>query len=125
MNNYMNEILKNINECLSADNNICAYESIAYNIINIMVVLYILAFLTSPLGVIQLLFIICKLPYHLLKVVVGWMLPSLLAKDISNDTVLITGGAGGLGALMAMKFVKLGAKQIVLVDINLNALQEK
>ena len=124
MNNYMNEILKNINECLSADNNICAYESIAYNIINIMVVLYILAFLTSPLGVIQLLFIICKLPYHLLKVVVGWMLPSLLAKDISNDTVLITGGAGGLGALMAMKFVKLGAKQIVLVDINLNALQE-
>ena len=52
------------------------------------------------------------------------MLPSLLAKDVSNDTVLITGGAGGLGALMAMKFVKLGAKQIVLIDINLNALQE-
>ena len=76
----MNEILKNINECLSTDNNICAYESTAYNIINIMVVLYILAILTSPLGVIQLLFIICKLPYHLLKVVVGWMLPSLLAK---------------------------------------------
>ena len=89
MNNYMNEILKNINECLSADNNICAYESIAYNIINIMVVLYILAFLTSPLGVIQLLFIICKLPYHLLKVVVGWMLPSLLAKNEIFDTLAI------------------------------------
>ena len=49
-------------------------------------------------------------------------MPSLISKDVTNETVLITGGAGGIGSLMAKQFAKLGVKNIVLVDINVEAL---
>ena len=93
-------------------------------LIVVLVVAHVLAWLTSPKGVIHLLIIICKIPYYALRVLLGWMMPSLIAKDVSNETVLITGGGGGIGSLMAMKFAELGAKQIVLVDINKNALED-
>jgi all-trans-retinol dehydrogenase (NAD+) len=38
-------------------------------------------------------------------------------KDISNETVLITGGGYGLGRLLAERFAKLGAK-VIIWDIN-------
>ena len=38
-------------------------------------------------------------------------------KDVSKETVLITGSGSGIGRLMALRFAKLGAK-VVLWDIN-------
>jgi len=73
---------------------------------------------TSPLAVIKMLFILSKVPYWWLRTVVSFLLPGLFSKSIKNDTILITGGAGGIGSLMAQKFAKLGAKKIVLLDLN-------
>jgi len=43
---------------------------------------------------------------------------------IKNKTILITGGASGIGKLMAKKCLQIGAKQVVLWDINEKALNE-
>lgn len=45
-------------------------------------------------------------------------------KDISNDIVLVTGAASGIGRLMAYKFAKSGAKLIVCWDLNTEQNQE-
>jgi all-trans-retinol dehydrogenase (NAD+) len=117
-------ILKGFQKCLELENNTCVDENTAYNIITVLVVMYILAFLTSPLGVVHLIYIVCKIPYHMAKIFFGWAFPSLIAKDVTNENVLITGGGGGIGSLMAIKFAELGVRNIVLLDINLNALNE-
>jgi all-trans-retinol dehydrogenase (NAD+) len=54
----------------------------------------------------------------------GVALTYLLAKkkDIKGKTVLITGGAMGLGKAMAAEFARNGAKRVVLWDINQEAL---
>lgn len=44
-------------------------------------------------------------------------------KDISGQVVLVTGGGGGLGRLIALRLAKLKAK-VVLWDINLDGVQE-
>lgn len=61
---------------------------------------------------------------YILKAVFLFFIPKCLRfKDISHDIVLITGGASGLGRLMAIKFAKRGAK-IVIWDMNLAGLEE-
>lgn len=62
--------------------------------------------------------------WYILVAVILFFIPKCLrAKDVSNETVLITGGASGLGRLMALKFAKLGAKVIVW-DLNVAGLEE-
>lgn len=45
-------------------------------------------------------------------------------KDLKGKTVLITGGAAGLGKAMAKEFAARGARRLVLWDINEQALQQ-
>lgn len=62
--------------------------------------------------------------WYVLKAIVLFFIPKCLRfKDVSNDIVLITGGASGLGRLMAIKFAKLGAK-VVIWDLNPAGLEE-
>ncbi|XP_058062591.1 short-chain dehydrogenase/reductase family 16C member 6 [Anopheles bellator] len=44
-------------------------------------------------------------------------------KDLSGEIALVTGGGGGLGRLLALRLIKLGAK-VILWDINQEALDE-
>lgn len=78
---------------------------------------------TSPIAVLRLLWILSKVPYWWLRSVLTFFVPRLVAKSIRNDTVVITGGAGGIGSLMAVKFAKLGARKIVLLDLNAEMLK--
>lgn len=89
----------------------------------IAVILFV-CWLTSPLAFLQLVLIISKLPFYAGKVLLGFFAPYLVSKDVSNEVVLITGGAGGIGSLMAKKFAALNAKAVVLVDINQDALDK-
>jgi len=53
--------------------------------------------------------------------------PKLFEKSISGDVCVITGGAGGIGRLMALRLAKEGCK-VALLDINqeaLNAVQKE
>jgi NAD(P)-dependent dehydrogenase (short-subunit alcohol dehydrogenase family) len=52
-----------------------------------------------------------------------WYRMQKQAKDVANKVVLITGGASGLGLLLAHQFSALGAR-VVLWDINEQALHE-
>lgn len=62
--------------------------------------------------------------WYIIKATVLFFVPKCLRfKDISNDTVLITGGASGLGRLMAIRFAKFGAN-VVVWDLNLAGLEE-
>lgn len=62
--------------------------------------------------------------WYMIKAILLFFVPKCLRfKDVSNDIVLITGGASGLGRLMAIKFAKLGAK-VVIWDLNLTGLEE-
>ena len=86
-----------------------------------------LSVLTSPLGVLRLLLILAKLPWHASKAIAGFflapILPSLFMKSVSDECVVITGGAGGIGKIMAQRFVQLGARKVVLIDLNEQALE--
>lgn len=62
--------------------------------------------------------------WYLLVAIVLFFVPKCLRyKDVSQDIVLITGGASGIGRLMAIKFAKLGAK-VIIFDLNLPGLEE-
>lgn len=62
--------------------------------------------------------------WYLIRAFVLFFIPKCLRfKDVSNDIVLITGGASGLGRLMAIKFAKLGSK-VIIWDLNLAGLEE-
>lgn len=62
--------------------------------------------------------------WYIIKEFVLFFIPKRLRfKDVSNDTVLITGGASGLGRLMALRFAKLGAR-VVVWDLNAAGLEE-
>lgn len=62
--------------------------------------------------------------WYMIKAIFLFFIPKCLRfKDVSNDIVLITGGASGLGRLMAIRFAKLGAK-VVIWDLNLAGLEE-
>ena len=62
--------------------------------------------------------------YYLIKAILLFFVPKCLRfKDVSQDIVLITGGASGLGRLLAIKFAKLGAT-VVIWDLNAAGLEE-
>lgn len=62
--------------------------------------------------------------WYMIKATVLWFVPKCLRfKDISNETILITGGASGLGRLFALKLAKRGAK-IIIWDLNIAGLEE-
>ncbi|RWS31753.1 Short-chain dehydrogenase/reductase family 16C member 6-like protein, partial [Leptotrombidium deliense] len=61
--------------------------------------------------------------YWLRSIVLFFVPRKLRLKDVSKETVLITGGGGGFGRLLAIKFGQLGSK-VVVWDIDDNALQQ-
>lgn len=62
--------------------------------------------------------------WYLLKAIFLFFIPKCLRfKDISNDIVLVTGGASGLGRLFAIKLAQRGAK-VIIWDLNLAGLEE-
>ena len=61
---------------------------------------------------------LCYAVYYILDAIIHYFLPSKLTKkNISKDIVLVTGGGGGLGRLLAEKFSELGCT-IIVWDIN-------
>ncbi|XP_071853779.1 short-chain dehydrogenase/reductase family 16C member 6-like [Apostichopus japonicus] len=71
--------------------------------------------------VVQFLWLLVKITYYSLVSLVVFCIPSFLRtkKDVSNEIVLITGGACGFGRLYALEFTKRGAT-VVLWDINVD-----
>ena len=66
----------------------------------------------------ELLVTSARVLFYIIRGVVVTFLPFLVAKkDISGQTVLVTGAGQGIGALMARKIASLGAK-LVLWDVN-------
>ncbi|EEB15600.1 short-chain dehydrogenase, putative [Pediculus humanus corporis] len=61
---------------------------------------------------------LCYAVYYILDAIIHYFLPfKLTKKNISKDIVLVTGGGGGLGRLLAEKFSELGCT-IIVWDIN-------
>jgi len=72
--------------------------------------------MTNPVVNVLLLFVF--LFYYILRSIVLAFVPfSYRYKDVSKDTVLITGAGSGIGRLTAIRFAKLGCK-LVLWDVN-------
>lgn len=91
---------------------------------SLIVLLGALSWFTSPKLAVRLLWIIvCKTPYYLTKRILENVAPALCMKNVSSDTVLITGAASGIGKLLAIKFARLGAK-VVLLDVNTAAVEQ-
>lgn len=66
----------------------------------------------------ETILMILSIIYYWLKAIVLTFVPtSLQAKDISGETVLITGAGCGIGRLMSVRFAKLGCR-LVLWDID-------
>lgn len=62
--------------------------------------------------------------YYLLEGFVLQFIPySWRAKNVSGQTVLITGGGSGIGQLMALRFIKLGCK-VIIWDINEKGMEQ-
>lgn len=80
--------------------------------------------LTSPGTALRLLWVLlAKTPYFALRRLCSNLVPELFSKEVSEDTVLITGAASGIGRLLALRFAALGS-EIVLIDINAELLAE-
>lgn len=73
--------------------------------------------LLESVGDVVLFLLVCAA--YIVRAIVTWILPSRYRRrrSIKNEVVLITGGGGGLGRLLALRFTKLGAT-VVLWDIN-------
>jgi all-trans-retinol dehydrogenase (NAD+) len=83
----------------------------------------LVCYLTSPRAAVQLFLVLCKLPLHWLRSFVAYLLPFLFSRNLSNDVVVITGAASGIGKLMACRFANSGCT-VVLLDKNEAALEE-
>ena len=78
--------------------------------------LFILCYLTSPIEIFRLLpIILIRLPVAIGRSVLCYLCPSLFERDVSNDVVIISGAASGLGKLMSRNFAELGAT-VVMID---------
>ncbi len=64
-------------------------------------------------------FFICllKVFWYTLAAIIKAFLP-VQKKDVKKEIVLITGGASGIGRLMAMKFAEMGATVLIIVYIH-------
>lgn len=72
----------------------------------------------------QLAWVLIRIPFYALWNILSDLFPGLAhEKDVSKDIVLVTGGASGIGALMAKKFGRLGAK-IIIWDLNESLLKK-
>jgi all-trans-retinol dehydrogenase (NAD+) len=73
---------------------------------------------------IDLIVFFVKSIYFLCEAIILTVLPDKFRKfkDVTDQVVLITGGAGGVGRHLALKFAKLNTK-VVIWDINRDALQ--
>jgi len=60
-------------------------------------------YVTSPLAMLHLSVILLRLPFVALRSVTSFLLPSFFWKKIEGEVVYVTGGAGGIGKLMAQK----------------------
>ena len=70
-----------------------------------------------PILIFKISLSLIELPFDMLKRVFQfWVHPS--KKSITEDVVLVTGAASGIGRLMALKFSRQGAKLIVCWDVN-------
>lgn len=67
--------------------------------------------------------ILLVLYYWLESIVLTFVPKRLRYKDVSGETVLITGGGSGIGRLLALRFANLGSR-VVLWDINVEGAQE-
>ncbi|XP_076307322.1 epidermal retinol dehydrogenase 2-like [Tachypleus tridentatus] len=75
-------------------------------------------------AVLKVLSTIGLILYYWLEAIFLTLVPKRLRyKDVSKETVLITGGGGGIGRLLAIRFAKLGCR-VVLWDINLEGCEE-
>ncbi|KAJ8020816.1 Epidermal retinol dehydrogenase 2 [Holothuria leucospilota] len=73
----------------------------------------------------QLLWLLLTMLYHSIVALVCFCVPNFLRpkKDVSNEIVLVTGGACGFGRLYALEFTKRGAT-VILWDINEDGARE-
>ncbi|CAH1774890.1 unnamed protein product [Owenia fusiformis] len=71
----------------------------------------------------SVVFIVKSLYFVLEAIVLKFVPVSYRAKDVSGETVLVTGAGSGLGRLMSIRFAKLGCR-LVLWDINKAGLDE-
>ncbi|KAH9496693.1 hypothetical protein Btru_009673 [Bulinus truncatus] len=68
--------------------------------------------------IIEVIVFVAKLAYHwAVSMLMAFVPTSLIAKDISGKTVLITGAGGGVGRLLAERFAEKGCR-LVLWDVN-------
>ncbi|XP_013791881.1 epidermal retinol dehydrogenase 2-like [Limulus polyphemus] len=75
-------------------------------------------------AVLKVLTTIGLILYYWLEAIFLTFVPKRLRyKDISKETVLITGGGSGIGRLLALRFAKLGTR-VVLWDINREGCEE-
>lgn len=82
------------------------------------------AYFTSPSAALQVLVLLLrKIPYYALRALLSRFIPGPFMKDVSKDTVMITGSASGIGRLLALEFAKLGSR-VVLADVNKDALEK-
>ena len=82
-----------------------------------------LSAVTTPITVVRLLLLIAKSPYYWCRSIASFFFPGPFMKDLSGETVVVTGAAGGLGQLVASKMARMGAK-MVLLDLNAEMLAE-
>ena len=75
-------------------------------------------FAQAPILLLKILILKIELLGNLAFRFLSLILPLRPKKDITNDVVLVTGAASGIGQLMAYKFAKQGAKLIVCWDLN-------
>ena len=79
---------------------------------------------TSPQAVARLLLHLAVwLPYHCGRHVASFLAPSFFWKSVQGEVVVLTGGAGGIGKLIATKFAAAGAT-LVLLDKSAELLDE-
>lgn len=99
------------------------FHPMGYAVCAFVLLALLLAALSSPWAVVKLLAILAKTPYHALRSIVSFLAPSLFYKSVFGEVCFVTGGASGIGKLVAQRLAKLGAS-VVLIDKDREALDQ-